>query len=101
MWISRRLAALAALGALLAPGSVRAQEADEEPGPETWYAQVLGRSDTELNVTHFWSKGPKLRSETVLGGRKIVTVVSGGELPEPSQPSRSFWKALKCPTPPM
>lgn len=53
-----------------------AEEAIEE-GPATWYAQALARGDAGLNVTHFWSKGPLLRAETVVAGHKIVTIVNG------------------------
>jgi hypothetical protein len=38
---------------------------------------VLSHSDAGLNVTYFWSKGPKLRAETVIAGRRITTIVSG------------------------
>jgi len=51
--------------------------AEEAAGPTTWYAQTLTRGDAGLNVTHFWSKGSKLRAETVVAGHKIVTIVSG------------------------
>lgn len=43
----------------------------------TWYAQALARGAAGLNVTHFWSKGPMLRAETVVAGHKIVTIVRG------------------------
>ncbi len=46
--------------------------------PDTWYAQALAHSDIGLNVTHFWSKGPLLRAETVVAGRRVVTIVNGG-----------------------
>jgi hypothetical protein len=45
--------------------------------PDTWYAQALAHSEIGLNVTHFWSKGPMLRAETVVVGRRVVTVVRG------------------------
>jgi hypothetical protein len=48
-----------------------------QTGPPTWYAQALARGDAGLNVTHFWSKGPLLRAETVISGHKIVTIVNG------------------------
>lgn len=64
---------------LLAPGA-SAQE-DAVPAPPqaqpTWYAQALTRGDAGLNVTHFWSKGAKLRAETVVSGHKVVTIVHG------------------------
>ena len=47
----------------------------EPPEMDTWYAQVLARSPVGLNVTHFWSKDRKLRAETVIAGRRIVTIV--------------------------
>jgi len=50
--------------------------APTEPGP-TWYSQALAQGPGGLNVTHFWSKGPKLRAETVITGHKVVTLVNG------------------------
>jgi hypothetical protein len=52
----------------------------EKPGENTdhtWYAQALARGAAGLNVTHFWSKGPWLRAETVVGGHKVVNIVKG------------------------
>ena len=46
-------------------------------GVPTWYAQALARGAGGLNVTHFWSKGPWLRAETVIGGHKVVNIVKG------------------------
>ena len=68
------------------PGT--AQEAKAPPKPATipegavtagltWYAQALARGNAGLNVTHFWSKGPMLRAETVVAGHKVVTIVKG------------------------
>jgi hypothetical protein len=48
--------------------------ADEDP---SWYAQAMAHSDSGLNVTYFWSKGPRLRAETVVTGHRIVTIVNG------------------------
>jgi hypothetical protein len=47
----------------------------EPPDMNTWYAQVLAHSPVGINVTHFWSKDSKLRAETVIAGRRIVTIV--------------------------
>jgi hypothetical protein len=76
--LALRLAILALW--LLAPAP--SAGADAEPpakpsGPPTWYAQALTRGEAGLNVTHFWSKGAMLRSETVVAGHKIVTIVRG------------------------
>lgn len=63
---------------LAAAAQAPAQEKQAKPsGPPTWYAQTLTRGEAGLNVTHFWSKGPMLRAETVVAGHKIVTIVRG------------------------
>jgi hypothetical protein len=49
----------------------------QEPAAPTWHAQVIAHSDAGLNVTYFWSKGPRLRAETVVSGHRIVTIVNG------------------------
>jgi outer membrane lipoprotein-sorting protein len=59
------------------PAKPSAEAAGQEGGGATWYAQALARGEAGLNVTHFWSKGPLLRSETVVAGHKIVTIVNG------------------------
>jgi hypothetical protein len=43
----------------------------------TWYVARVSSGDAPLRVEHFWSKGPKLRAETVLAGRPLLTIVSG------------------------
>jgi hypothetical protein len=70
-----RLARIAALGLALLSAGVASAQAPE--GPSTWFSQVLSHSDTGLNVAYFWSKGAKLRAETVVAGRRITTIVSG------------------------
>ena len=65
---ARILACLGILAAAPAPA------ADEVP---SWYAQAVAYSEGGWNVTYFWSKGPKLRAETVIGGHPVVTIVNG------------------------
>ena len=74
-----RLGGLGVTLALATAGAAPAQEkqAAENGGAPTWYAQALAHGDPGLNVTYLWSKGPKLRSETVIAGHRIVTIVSG------------------------
>ena len=62
----------AALALLLLAAPVVAQEASD-----TWYAERIISGDTPPIVEHLWSKGPKLRAETVVGGQPIVTLVNG------------------------
>jgi hypothetical protein len=73
----RTLLAMLALAALVAPPSGADEAAASGDGPPTWYAQTLTRGEGGLNVTHFWSKGPWLRSETVVAGHKVVNIVRG------------------------
>ena len=63
-----------AAGALAQP----TEEAPPRPVPvlQTWYAQALASTEIGVNVTHFWSKGAKFRAETVIVGRRIVTIVN-------------------------
>ena len=51
-------------------------EAPAEASP-TWYSQALAQGPGGLNVTQFWSKGSKLRAETVISGHKVITLVNG------------------------
>ena len=52
--------------------------ADRSRGaPPTWYSQALAQGPGGLNVTQFWSKGSKLRAETVISGHKVITLVNG------------------------
>jgi outer membrane lipoprotein-sorting protein len=62
------------------------ESADAEAGAErippdpdriTWHVQALAHGPGGLNVTQFWSKGSRLRAETVIAGHKVVTLVSG------------------------
>lgn len=72
----RRVSALMILMAIAlwaAPGA--SQDAPAEL-PDTWYAQALAYSELGINVTHFWSKGPNLRAETVIAGRRVITIVT-------------------------
>jgi len=62
-----------ALALLLFAAPALAQEA-----PGTWYAVRVISGDTPPLVEHLWSKGSKLRAETVVGGRPILTLVSAG-----------------------
>jgi hypothetical protein len=43
----------------------------------SWYAQRITSGDAPLSVEFLWSKGPKLRTEQVVGGHPIVTLVIG------------------------
>ncbi len=83
---SQRAATIAlALGCalVLAPFACLAQKGAQAPKPRppatapTWYALALAHSEIGLNVAYFWSKGEKMRAETVVAGHKIVSIVNG------------------------
>ena len=46
-------------------------------GAENWYAARVTSGDTPFRVEHFWSKGAKVRMETVVRGQPFVTFVNG------------------------
>jgi len=75
-WIWRTGLAFA-LASLPAPPVSGGAAGSADSAAPTWYAQALARGDAGLNVTHFWSKGAKLRAETVVSGHKIVTLING------------------------
>ena len=67
-----------ALVVLLAhPVAAEEDESGEKSAIPSWYTQTFARSDTGSNVTYFWSLRSKLRSETVVRGHKLVTIVNG------------------------
>jgi len=80
---SRVLAGLLPLGLLLAApvqaqeptGEAAADPAPDEAAPDTWYAFALTSGTMGTAVVHYWSKGRKLRAETVISGHPIVTLV--------------------------
>jgi len=70
---ARERSATAAKPAKKSSGS----RSDAEAGAPTWYALTLAHSEIGLNIAYFWSKGSRLRAETVVAGRKIVSIVNG------------------------
>lgn len=89
--IGTALALGAALALLLAPGTALAakpsrkakpsrREAAAKPGGAeraSWYAQRITRGDTGIFIVTLWSKGRRMRAETIVAGVPILTLVSG------------------------
>jgi hypothetical protein len=44
---------------------------------DSWYAARITGGDTPLRVEHFWSKGRKVRMQTVIRAQPFVTIVNG------------------------
>ena len=82
----RSLFALVAVAVLLAQGAQAAKKGEkadaktdekESKAPTSWYSRSLVHGDSGIIVWDYWSKGRKLRAETIIGGTPIVTLVSG------------------------
>jgi hypothetical protein len=63
-------------GAPSAPAPAKPRRDAAAPAP-TWYALALAHSELGLNIAFFWSKGAKMRAETVIAGHKVVSIVKG------------------------
>jgi outer membrane lipoprotein-sorting protein len=53
---------------------------DDEPkkvNPKTWHASSFGSGRGGYRILHAWSKGPNLRSETLIAGHPVITIVRG------------------------
>jgi hypothetical protein len=73
-----RIAIGLALSALLAhPVAAKKDKKPEQPAIPSWYTQTYTRNDTGMSVTYLWSLKSKFRSETVIRGHKLVTIVNG------------------------
>jgi len=47
-------------------------------GPaETWFAEALTQSDLGIESSYLWSKGRKMRADSVIAGVPVVTIVNG------------------------
>lgn len=53
------------------------KDAKDAKTPTSWYARALVQSDAGIIVWDYWSRGRKMRAETIVGGTPIVTLVSG------------------------
>ena len=51
-------------------------ETPQAPLQNTWYATTITQGATGFMFTHFWSKGVKMRSEVIIAGRRIITIVT-------------------------
>lgn len=44
---------------------------------DSWYTARIMGGDTPLRIEHFWSKGRKVRMQTIIRAQPFVTIVSG------------------------
>lgn len=67
---------LAFVAASPAPAEDEKPQASKAPIRNTWYATTITQGGTGFVFTHFWSKGVNMRSEVIIAGRRIVTIVT-------------------------
>jgi hypothetical protein len=68
--------ACAALAIAAAAGAAERKQA-ARPEPDSWYAESFSQGERGFLATHYWSKGSRFRSEIVIAGHRIVTIVNG------------------------
>lgn len=71
--VVKRTSLSAFLSALLA-ALAWAPAAPAQPVP-SWYTSRMTVSEGPILVEHFWSKGRRMRAQTVIAGRPIITLV--------------------------
>jgi hypothetical protein len=71
----RALAAGSALFAGLTLFSAHGRAA--EGAADTWFAEAITQSDLGIESSYLWSKGRKMRADTVVAGTPVVTIVNG------------------------
>ena len=76
----RRIGAIA-LALIAALNVAHAWEAHAEDPPrartipKTWHATVFFSSGGSYRIIHYWSDGPTMRAETLIGGHPITTII--------------------------
>jgi hypothetical protein len=48
-----------------------------EGSPDTWYAEAITQSDLGIESSYLWSKGRRMRADSVINGIPVVTIVNG------------------------
>lgn len=76
-WAMR--AGAAALMALVLSGAGVGHAASDGKGgnADTWYAETVQHGDAGVRIMNLWSKGRRLRAETVVAGTVLLTIVNG------------------------
>ncbi|HME73324.1 MAG TPA: hypothetical protein VKM54_26165 [Myxococcota bacterium] len=70
--------AFLAVSALVAELTLSPAHGHAAEGPaETWFAEAITQSDLGIESSYLWSKGRKLRADSVIAGTPVVTIVNG------------------------
>lgn len=82
VWCRLVLVGVTAIALLLPSASLakKDKKKDKKKGKEeiSFFATSLGRTSFEIMIVQYWSRGARFRSETVVSGHPIVTIVSDG-----------------------
>jgi outer membrane lipoprotein-sorting protein len=78
----RRIGALALALVVFSVASQAPQSLAEDPPkartvPKTWHATVFFSGGDSYRIIHYWSDGPLMRAETLIGGHPITTIIRG------------------------
>ncbi len=65
------------LGAILLAVGLMGMLARAADAQEFWYVEKFAAGDVPISVEQLWSRGPLFRSETVIAGHPIVTLIRG------------------------
>jgi len=58
-------------------GNAGNDDGEKVSTPMSWYTSALVSGRSGYRVTHYWSLGPALRSQTIIGVRPMTTIVYG------------------------
>ncbi len=75
IWLACAFAASSVV-ALEAETKSKSKEQAASASHDTWYARTRIATTFGPVVNHYWSKGPWLRSETILAGHRVITIVN-------------------------
>lgn len=67
------------LGAAFLPASAEAKDGGGKGAPKRLYASAFVSGRSGYRIIHYWSDGPKMRAETLIGGHPITTIVRGDQ----------------------
>ena len=75
--IRSRFARTRVPGAVLLLLLTAAPAAAQQDPARNWFATLVSQGDIPFQVTHFWSRGSRLRLELVVGDHRVVQIVNG------------------------
>ena len=65
------------LGAAAAASAAKPKQSEPSKTPSGIYTTTFGRSGADYLIVQYWSKGALFRSETIVAGHPLITIVNG------------------------